>query len=261
MTTTPSPTRRQIVAALGSLSLVAASGRLAFAEPLNAASIGRLQLPGLSDPRPGALRDLLSDVEDNSSLRAQLASPDIDPESRRLFEMPFVVISGDAEFAPLSEAAVMNLRLFLREGGFLFIDDATGRPGSGFDRCVRRELARVLPGSPLVAIGRDHAVFRSFFLLGGAAGRMNVRPYLEGIWQGDITPVIYSSNDLLGALWRSAGGGYSLEVVPGRERQRGRALRLGINIVLFAFTGNYKRDAVHVRALLERMRRQGGYQP
>ena len=89
---------------------------------------------------------------------------------------------------------------------------------------------------------------------------MNVRPYLEGVWQGDITPVLYSSNDLLGALWRSAGGGYSLEVVPGRERQRGTALRLAINLVLFALTGNYKRDAVHVRALLDRMRRQGGYQ-
>ena len=83
--------------------------------------------------------------------------------------------------------------------------------------------------------------------------------FLEGVWQGDITPVLYSSNDLLGALWRSSGGGYGLEVVPGRERQRAQALRLAINVVLFALTGNYKRDAVHVRTLLKRMRRQGGY--
>jgi hypothetical protein len=240
--------------------MLAAVPRSGSTDVIPAATIAHLRLPGLDNPRPGALRDLLTDVQENSSVRVQLAEEPVDPASARLFETPFVVLLGDAGFEPMSQSAVMNLRLFLREGGVLFIDDASGRPSSDFDRCVRRDLKRILPGSPLVAIGRDHAVYRSFFLLGGSAGRMNVRPYLEGVWQGDITPVLYSSNDLLGALWRSAGGGYSLEVVPGRERQRGQALRLAINLVLFALTGNYKRDAVHVRALLDRMRRQGGYQ-
>ena len=252
--------RRGFLQALSAL-IVAVSGPMrALGEVRGAASIARIRVAGLKDPRPGALRDLISDVEENSSVRVDLAREDVDLASAQLFETPFVVLSGESGFQPLSEAAILNLRLYLREGGFLFIDDASGRLASDFDRCVRRELERVLPGSPLAAIGRDHAVFRSFFLLGGASGRLNVRPYLEGVWLGDITPVLYSSNDLLGALWRSAGGGYSLEVVPGRERQRGTALRLAINLVLFALTGNYKRDAVHIRALLDRMRRQGGYQ-
>ena len=253
-------TRRTFLKTMVLGAILSAIPRIGAGAALPTATIARLRLPGLGDPRPGALRDLLRDVQENSSVRAQFAKEPIDPASPRLFETPFVVMLGDAGFAPMSEVAVMNLRLFLREGGFLFIDDASGRASSDFDRCVRRDLKRILPGSPLVAIGRDHAVYRSFFLLGGSSGRMNVRPYLEGIWQDDITPVLYSSNDLLGALWRSAGGGYSLEVVPGRERQRGQALRLAINVVLFALTGNYKRDAVHVRALLDRMRRQGGYQ-
>jgi len=224
-----------------------------------AAGVARLRIRGLDDPRPGALGDLLRDVEENSSLKPKLGAMEVDPGSQELFEYPFVVMSGDSFFEPLSEQAVGNLRLYLREGGFLFIDDATGRSDSAFDRCVRRDLRRVLPGSPLVSVGRDHAVYRSFFLLGGVAGRMSVRPYLEGVWQGDITTVLYSSNDLLGAIWRSSGGGYALEVVPGRARQRSQAQRLAVNVVLFALTGNYKRDAVHVRTLLKRMRRQGGY--
>tara|TARA_Y100001968_G_scaffold144395_1_gene131873 strand:+ start:1146 stop:1772 length:627 start_codon:yes stop_codon:yes gene_type:complete len=205
------------------------------------------------------LQGLLDDVEENSSVRLTMADGSIRLEDPRLFRMPFVVLSGASAFAPLSDAALANLRLFLRDGGFLFIDDASGRDSSDFDRCVRRDLKRALPGSPLVPIGRDHAVYRSFFLLGAVSGRVMIRPHLEGVWQGDITPVLYSRNDLFGALWRSPGGGYALDVVPGRERQRGQALRLAINVVLFALTGNYKRDAVHVRALLERMRRQGGY--
>ena len=88
---------------------------------------------------------------------------------------------------------------------------------------------------------------------------MLVRDHLEGLWLGDITPVLYSHNDLCGSWLRSPGGGWALDVVPGGERQRIEARKLGINLVLFALTGNYKRDVVHVNTLLERMRRQGGY--
>jgi hypothetical protein len=48
-------------------------------------------------------------------------------------------------------------------------------------------------------------------------------------------------------------------VVHGGERQRTEARKLAINLALFALTGNYKLDVVHVETLLDRMRRQGGY--
>ena len=188
-----------------------------------------------------------------------LTVPEIAPDAPELFHHPFVVWSGDQAFEPLSEIAVAQLRLYLREGGFLFVEDARGLEDSGFDASVRRDLSRVLPKADLVPIGRDHAIYRSFFYLRGAAGRILVQPYLEGLWLGDITPVLYSRNDLLGALLRSPSGGYALEVVPGGHSQRIACRQLGINLVLFALTGNYKRDAVHVKTLLERMRRQGGY--
>ena len=40
---------------------------------------------------------------------------------------------------------------------------------------------------------------------------------------------------------------------PGGERQREMAFRTGVNIVMYALTGNYKADQVHVPALLERL--------
>jgi hypothetical protein len=36
-------------------------------------------------------------------------------------------------------------------------------------------------------------------------------------------------------------------------RQREIALRAGVNLVMYALTGNYKADQVHVPALLERL--------
>ena len=39
-------------------------------------------------------------------------------------------------------------------------------------------------------------------------------------------------------------------VVPGGERQRELAYRVGINLVMYALTGNYKADQVHVPFIL-----------
>ena len=256
-------TRRDLLARLGVAG--AAAGlvgiRAGEAQALGEAPVGaaRLEIPGLDDPRRGALKAVLMEVGENSSVEPLLEVPSVSPGSEELFDWPFVALIGNTGFEPLSEESVSNLRLYLREGGFLFIDDATGVRDSEFDASVRRDLARILPGAKLARVGREHAIYRSFFLMRGAVGRIMVRPYLEGLWVGDITPVLYSSNDLSGAWLKGDDGRYSLEVIPGGESQRKEARKLGINLVLFGLTSNYKRDAVHVRTLLKRMRRQGGY--
>lgn len=256
-----SRTRREFLtlaaAGIGLGGALTARGAHALGE--EPVGIARLLIPNLPDPRPGAIAGLMDEVGSNSSILTSTAVQTVAPGSRSLFNHPFVVLIGDRGFDPLSDEAIANLRLYVREGGFLFIDDASGVRDSKFDASVRRALARLLPGAGLTRIGRDHAVYRSFFLMRGAVGRMMVRPYLEGLWVGDITPVLYSSNDLFGAWMRSPDGGYALDVVPGGESQRTQARRLGLNVVEFALTSNYKRDVVHVRSLIERMRRQGGY--
>ena len=40
---------------------------------------------------------------------------------------------------------------------------------------------------------------------------------------------------------------------PGGARQRELAYRFGINLVMYALTGNYKSDQVHIPAILERL--------
>jgi hypothetical protein len=243
--------RALLVAALAAPALARAIG-----DP--PVGVGRLVLPGLKDPRPGALADLIAEVAENTSVDPRVDPEAVDPAGPALFDHPWVVLNGDSAFEPLSDEAVANLRLYLREGGFLFIDDASGVDDSAFDRSVRRAMARILPGSDLAPVGRDHAVYRSFFLVYSIEGRIRVKPHLEGIWQGDITPVLYCRNDLLGAI-QTGPGGWAHEVAPGGRRQRTESRKLALNVALFALTGNYKRDVVHVDTLLQRMRRQGGY--
>jgi hypothetical protein len=70
-----------------------------------------------------------------------------------------------------------------------------------------------------------------------------------------VSPVVIGSNDWAAAWAVDAQGQPVVDVVPGGGRQREMAIRFGINLVMYALTGNYKADTVHVHALLQRMGR------
>jgi hypothetical protein len=68
-----------------------------------------------------------------------------------------------------------------------------------------------------------------------------------------VSSILITSNDFA-AAWGSDERGLPLyPVPPGEERRREMAIRTGVNIVMYALTGNYKADQVHVPALLERL--------
>ena len=59
--------------------------------------------------------------------------------------------------------------------------------------------------------------------------------------------MIIGSNDWAGA-WASGRG------APGSSpKQHELAMRFGVNVVMYALTGNYKADQVHVPYILERL--------
>ena len=70
-----------------------------------------------------------------------------------------------------------------------------------------------------------------------------------------VSPIIITSNDLAGAWAAREDGSPLYPLTPGGPRQREMALRGGVNLVMYALTGNYKADQVHARDLLERLAR------
>ena len=68
-----------------------------------------------------------------------------------------------------------------------------------------------------------------------------------------VSSILITSNDLAGAWAMRPDGQPMLPLVPGEPRQREFAFRSGVNIVMYALTGNYKADQVHIPALLERL--------
>ncbi len=238
------------------LTLLGAFPSIAYAfGPTSRFRLTRLETPGGNwNPRPSAAQRILWEVSRRTSVDADLSSPSIRLDDPRLFYHPFLYLAGDRGFAPFSEAACERLERFLSFGGFLLIDDCSGSRDSEFDRCVRRELGRIFPYTKLAILPKDHTLFQTYYLIDRVSGRVIVQPVLEGITLDEFTPVIYSRNDLAGAWARDPFGNWRYEVVPGGERQRELAIRLGINVVLYALTTDYKEDLVHLPAILKRRR-------
>ena len=68
-----------------------------------------------------------------------------------------------------------------------------------------------------------------------------------------VSSILVTPNDFASAWATDQNGRPLFPTVPGGEPQREHAYRTGINIVMYALTGNYKADQVHVPALLERL--------
>jgi hypothetical protein len=68
-----------------------------------------------------------------------------------------------------------------------------------------------------------------------------------------VSSILVTSNDFAAAWALDDRNRPLYPTVPGGEAQREMAFRTGINIVMYALTGNYKADQVHVPALLERL--------
>ncbi|MGD8316577.1 MAG: DUF4159 domain-containing protein [Myxococcales bacterium] len=168
-----------------------------------------------------------------------------------LFRSPFLYWRGRDDFAPLSEEAIEGLRKYVHRGGFIFIDDASAG-GEEFDRAIRRELLRAFPATPLKPIASNHTIYHSFYLLNRPVGRVQGPAFLEGVTYGDRIAIVYSRHDLGGALERDKIGAWSHAVVPGGEGQRERAIRLGVNLVLYSLCTDYKDDQVHAPFIMRR---------
>jgi hypothetical protein len=236
------------------ITLAVGLGLAAFAP--TAAALGerfevRTVSYGADNPRPTAPQRFAWEVRKRTSIDVELAPGSSRLDDADLFEHPFLYWAGDRAFDALSEGEIVGLRRFVRFGGFVLIDDNAPEQ-SGFDASIRRELGRAFGPSRLRTLPRAHTVFRSFYLLTRAEGRVRGPEEIEAVQIGDRVAVLYTRNDLGGALERDNLGSWTHPVVPGGEEQRERAIRFAVNVVMYALCLDYKDDQVHAPFIMRR---------
>jgi hypothetical protein len=214
--------------------------------------VGHVQHGGRWNPRPSALRRLGWELARRTSIETSADAAPVRLGAPGLHQTPMLYLAGDGAIPPFADAEIAALRRHLQYGGFLLVDSADGSDGGGFDVSVRRELARVLPSSPLARVPRDHVLYKSFYLVDRQGGRVLVKPWLEGQVVDGRLAVVYTQNDLGGAWARGPLGDWEYPCTPGGESQRETAFRLGVNLAMYALCVDYKDDAVHLPFILRR---------
>jgi hypothetical protein len=124
---------------------------------------------------------------------------------------------------------VLNLRRFLENGGFLHADD-----NYGMDESFRREIARVFPDRPLVEVPLDHPVYRIVYEMAQGVPKVHEHDGLPaqafGIFLNGRLAVYYTYQADLGDGWEDP------DVHDNPEEVRERALRMGVNLFVYAVT-------------------------
>ena len=199
----------------------------------------------------------------------------LDPENDLFLFYPMIywpVLTDDT--VNLSPQAIKRIQTYLDDGGTILFDTQlelnSGKPTRVAQspelksQLALRELLDNLDLPSLSMLDRAHILTRSFYLIEDYPGRFKhghvwIEQTSSNPWGDEtsvrdgVSSVVIGSNDWA-AAWAVDDKGYPMAaLIPGGGDQREHAFRFGINLVMYALTGNYKADQVHAPAILERL--------
>ena len=184
--------------------------------------------------------------------RRTSAEPDgvasLNLETDTLVFFPFIYWPLSESPTRLSDKALKNVQFYLDHGGTVLFDTR----GQSSDSL--KSVTQGLNIPPLRPIGDDHVLTRSFYLLDEFPGRYSGQTFwVEQRSLNDrdgVSSVLVGAHDWASAWAVSSGGRSSFT---GRSREQELAYRFGVNLMMYALTGNYKADQVHIPHILERL--------
>lgn len=157
-------------------------------------------------------------VFDTNAYSVKLSSPEI-------YEYVMLFITGH-DGIRFSDEEIKNLRKYLENGGFLYVDD-----DYGLDSAFRREIKRVFPEYELLEIPPDHPIFHIFYdiPLPKVHEHYPGPPKAYGIFIRGRLAVLYTWNSNVSDGWTDRYGD--------PQDIREKAIRMGINILYYALMG------------------------
>ena len=174
---------------------------------------------------------------------AELAAPvGIAPDSADLALYPLLYWPVRPDLPLPTVGAAQAIRRYLKQGGMILLDR---QDGNGAEDGLWRRLNGILDLPPVRQLPADHVLTRSFYLMQTMPGRVEgpVWVQAEGGDHDGVAGVILGAND-----WAAAWAGWTPQ-----GAQQEAAFRFGINLCMYALTGNYKADQVHLPAILDRL--------
>ena len=206
------------------------AGPAAAAPPL---TIARLRYEGGGDwyANPSSLPNLLAAIRRDTGLPTGDRELVVGLGDEALWDVPYLYATGHGNIR-FTDAELATLRRWLRQGGFLHVDD-----NYGMDESVRRELARLFPDKELSEVPLDHPVYSVVHRFPKGIPKIHEHDGKPaqglGLFQEGRLVVFYSYETDLGDGWEDP------EVHNDTPEKRRAALEMGVN--LFAYAVGYAR--------------------
>ncbi|HRD78889.1 MAG TPA: DUF4159 domain-containing protein, partial [Hyphomicrobiaceae bacterium] len=174
----------------------------------------------------------------------------------------------------LPQAILAKIDAYMKNGGMIIFDTRDHGTGVPMELAMRRggtalqKLIGNLDIPRLEPVPEGHVLTKSFYLIRTFPGRFDGGPLWVEAESSEATSasttrkarrvdgvssILITSNDFAAAWAVDDRNQPMFPVVPGGDAQRELAIRVGINIAMYALTGNYKADQVHIPMLLERL--------
>ncbi len=219
-------------------ALASAPGR----KPLSAISgftFARLRYAsGNWDADPRMPSNILNSLVEYTSIRVDPNERIVDVGSDALSNYPFVYLTGN-KMLRFTETERVNLRRYLRNGGFIFVDDCNHDIDGTFAKTFESEIKTILdrPEEALHKLPKQHPLYRSFFEFKdgppATSHELNgwgddiVHDYLQAVEINGRIAVLYSNKDY-GCEWNYD---WTNKRFAAKDNTR-----FGVNIIVYALT-------------------------
>jgi len=153
--------------------------------------------------------NLITSLIDYTTLRVDPTEHVVALSDPRMLEAPFCYLAGH-KLVEFSAAERQNFVRYVRNGGFVFVDDCNHDIDGLFAKSFEAQMAKLFGSAALKKLPNTHALYRSFFRFpdGPPAtgfelngwGDDLVHDYLKGIEVNGRLGVLYSNKDY-GCEW------------------------------------------------------------
>jgi hypothetical protein len=199
----------------------------ATAAPLK---VARLKYDGGGDwyANPSGLPNLLKAARERTTIDVAAHEETVTLDDDRLFDCAALFVTGHGQIRFKPQQA-QRLRRYLLSGGFLHVDD-----NYGLDESFRKAVKVVFPDRPLTELPFSHPLYHSFYQFPQGLPKIHEHhggpPHGYGILDKGRVVLFYSYNTDINDGWESP------EVHKDPPERREAALRMGINILVYALT-------------------------
>lgn len=172
--------------------------------------------------------NMMKFLAQNTGIKVNPIYKYVDLSSDNLFMYPVLFLTGHGN-VNFSTQEARNLRAYLENGGFLYIED-----DYGLDPYIRKEMKKVFPEQELAELPFSHGIYNIHFKFPNGLPKIHKHddkaPQGFGLFSNKRLCVFYGFESNLGDGWVDP------DIYNDPEERRQQAFKMGTNIIVWALT-------------------------